>query len=288
MGQIQTTSRGEAITTPTAQKPVFPKCPQPFVSADALSCVMPCPADKKFVRQGSSGSYKCVYTPDRRFTTNLVTVGQVIFPGSSLEELRMEDPQKYTEFSNEKDRFEREFIVLYENIGKEKKIQDAFRDLQAAENARAESPEAYQVARTAYYTLVKGQKWINEERERIAKADVEPEIQKYKSTLARIAEQKQQQQKTMDVVQGVKDKVLSLKDDFKYSVDTLNDQVEKLKIQINMEHRGRDKDKPTNTGAWIDTILNIILLASLIYLAWYLYRKYSYMYRPAPAYTIRV
>ena len=257
-----------------------PKCPAPFVSADALSCVMPCPEDKKFVRQGKE---KCVYTPDKQFTVNLVTVGAAVFQGQSLEDLRKSDTQKYTEFSREKDRFERDFVTVYANIDKQQKIDDAFRDLQKAENARAESPEAYQVARTAYYMLLKGKPWISEERDRVAKAEVEPEIQKYKSAIEGITAQRQQQDKTMDVVRGVKDKVISLKDDFKYSADTLNDQLEKLKIQINMEQRGREKEK-SNLWPWVDTILNILLLSALVFVAWSLFTKYRA--QQSPVYTV--
>ena len=257
-----------------------PRCPAPFVSADALSCVMPCPEDKKFVRKGTS----CVYTPDKQFTVNLVTVGAAVFQGQSLDDLRKSDTQKYTEFSKEKDRFEREFATVYANIDKQQKVDDAFRDLQKAENARAESPEAYQVARTAYYTLLKGQKWIQDERERIAKAEVDPEIQKYKTAFANITTQRTQQDKTMDVVRGVKDKVISLKDDFKYSVNTLDDQLEKLKIQINMHHRGKQKEK-VNVWAWVDTLLNILLLSALIYVAWTLFSRYRAQ-QQAPVYTV--
>jgi hypothetical protein len=61
-------------------------------------------------------------------------------------------------------------------------LTDAFRDLQKAENVRDKSPEAYQVARTAYYTLLKGDTWLNEEKQRIAGAEVAPEVQKYQGS----------------------------------------------------------------------------------------------------------
>jgi hypothetical protein len=234
---------------------------------------MPCPRDKKFEREGASGSYKCVYWPDKQFSVNLTTVGTAIFDGVSLEDLRMQDTAKYTEFTTEKDRVDQALTVVYANIDKQQKLNDAFRDLQAAENARDRSPEAYQVARTAYYTLLRGDTWVNEERERIAKSEVEPELQKYKSSLTNIDIQNQNQQRTIDIVQGVKDKVLTLKDDFKYSVDTLSDQVEKVKMQINLDNRSREKQKDT-TWTWIDTILNVILVGSLIYVGYVLYRKY--------------
>ena len=251
-----------------------PKCPRPFASTDAFACVMQCPLDKKFIRKGSGTSYACVYTPDETFKVDLVTVGAVQFIGTTLEELKEKHPDKYTEFTAEQDRFEREIAVVYGNIDEAKKIEDAFRDLQKAENTRDQSPEAYQVARTAYYTLLKGDRWIDTERKRIAKAVVEPEVVRYSNTLASIRNQRKQQEKTIDIVRGVKDKVLSVKDDFKYSVDILYDQLEKLKIQINMKNRSRVKPEDS-TLSWIDILVNVLLLASLVYVAWFLYKKYT-------------
>ena len=267
-----------------------PKCPVPFVSADALSCLMPCPTEKKFVRQGSTnGGFKCVYSPDEQFAVNLVTVGAAVFNGSTMADLQKSDPQKYAEFSTEKDRFDREITVLYANIDKQQKLNDAFKDLQKAENARAESPVAYQAARTAYYTLLKGDGWLAEERERVAKADVVPETQKYRDSVSIINARTQDQQKTIDVANGLKDRVLSLRDDFRYSVSTFSDQLEKLKAQINMENRSRDKEKD-NTWAWIDTILNILLVAVLLYAVYTFVRRYFISTRPptAPIATIRI
>ena len=257
----------------------YPKCPTPFVSTDAISCVMPCPADRKFNRVGTNGAYKCVYSPDPQISVDLVTVGAVSFDGTTLDELRPVNVQKHTEFITEKDRFDKAIAVVYANIDRQKKITDAFNDLQAAENARDQSPEAYQTARTAYYTLIKGPEWINEEKQRIANAEVNPEIQKYRDSVNSVNVRNQEQQKTIDVVNGIKDRVLSLRDDFKYSVDTFGEQLEKVKIQINMENRSREKEKDT-TWAWVDVGLNVLLVAVLIYGAYTLGRKYFFPPRP--------
>ncbi len=252
---------------------LVPKCPAPFVSADALACVMPCPEEKKFVREGTSGSYKCVYTPDRQVSVNLVTVGATSFNGTSLSELQTMNPGKAREFTSEKDRFERDLAVAYGNIDKSQKIADAFRDLQAAENARDQSPEAYQVARTAYYTLTKGQDWVNQERERVARAEVEPELQRYRDSVNALSSQTAEQRKVLDVVNGVKDKVLSLKDDFQYSVNTFQGQIAKLNDQIALDTRKRIAEPEAPAWSWVDSVLNILLAAVLIYAAYALYRK---------------
>lgn len=263
------------------------KCPQPFVSTDALSCVMPCPADKKFVRQGTAGSFKCVYSPDPSQSVDLVTVGAVPFNGTTLQQLQSVNPQKFTEFSAEQTRFENAIVTLYANIDKQKKINDAFRDLQLAENARDQSPKAYQAARTAYYLLVKGPGWIEEERARVATAVVEPQVQRYRTAVSDADARTRDQQKTLDVVNGIKDKVLSLRDDFKYSVGTLSNQVEKVRAQVNLENRTRDKEKD-NTWVWVDTILNVVLVVALVYAAYTVGKRYLFPRVSPPSTVIRI
>ncbi len=264
----------------------LPKCPAPFVSADALTCVMPCPSEKKFVREGTAGSYKCVYSPDRQIAVSLTTVGAASFAGTSLSDLQKVDVARSREFSTEKDRFEREIAVAYGNIDRSQKIADAFRDLQAAENARDQSPEAYRVARTAYYTLVKGSQWINEERERVAQAEVEPEVQRYRDSVQALTNQTAEQKKVLDVVNGVKDKVLSLRDDFQYSVNTFQGQIAKLKDQITYDARKRAEEPETPAWFWVDGVLNVLLAAVLIYAAYSLYKKVMARRSMAPAVTV--
>lgn len=251
------------------------KCPTPFVSADASTCVMPCPSSQQFVRMGSAGSYTCTYQPDpSKATVPLVTVGAVAFNGSSLEDLQAENPVKHAEFTTEKDRFDQAVAVAYANIDKKQRIQDAFRALQSAENARDQSPSAYQLARTAYYTLLKGDDWLTEERQRITASEVAPEIQRYRDAANSATLRMTEQQGTIDVINGLKDKVLSLKDDFQYSVTTFGDQLEKVKSQLNMSNRSRDKGPRDNTWTWIDIGLNVLLVAVLLYAVFTFIRRY--------------
>ena len=252
---------------------------------------MQCPEQQKFGFRTINGEPSCVYSPDEQFKVPLVPVGAIKTDVAfqALDDLRQSSPQIAADFVKEKDRFEKDIAVVYANIDKEQKINDAFKDLQKAENARDQSPEAYQAARTAYYTLFKGPEWINEERERVAKAEVGPEVQKYRDAVNAVSVRTREQEKTIDVVNGIKDKVLSLRDDFRYSVNTFSDQLEKLKIQINMENRSRDKEKD-NTWAWIDTILNVLLVAVLLYAVYTLVRRYFISRRPPaiPTTTIRI
>jgi hypothetical protein len=265
-----------------------PKCPRPFAGIGGGQCIMRCPWDKKFDFNRDANGYSCVYRPDPEFKYSLTPVAATIFKGQTLDELKAMNPQAATDFTVEFDRVDKEFAIVYGNIDKQQKLTDAFKDLQTAENVRDQSPSAYQSARTAYYTLLKGAEWINEERQRVSNAEVAPEVQKYRDSVNAVNLRTQEQQKTIDVVNGIKDKVLSLRDDFKYSVNTFTDQIEKVKVQLNMENRSREKERD-DTWSWVDFGLNVLLVVVLLYAVYTFVRRYFVSRQAAvPATTIRI
>jgi glycerol-3-phosphate cytidylyltransferase-like family protein len=137
--------------------------------------------------------------------------------------------------------------------------------MQDAENIRDTSPQAYQDARIRYYTLTKGDAWAEEERQRIVSTEVKPLVDQYKNTFATISKQAGDQQKTVEIMETIKNKVLTLRDDIKYSADTLSKQFNKVKDQINIERRGGEEQvKKFN---WLNVIVNMVLTIVLIFVA---------------------
>jgi hypothetical protein len=80
-------------------------------------------------------------------------------------------------------------------------------------------------------------------------------------------------------VSGLKDKVLSLKDEVKYAADTFKEQIGKVEDAINRERRGRVTETKVSIWDWLDTILNVAIVGSLLYVVYILFRKYM---RPRP------
>lgn len=253
---------------------VMPKCPAPFDSVGNIACVMPCPSEKGYERRNVNGGFQCVYKPDPQYSTTLNTVSAVVFTGSTLPDLQNSDRKAYSEFVKERDRFVNEIIVLDGKINKNVKLKNAFQKLQDAENVRDQAPEAYQQARSSYYTLLKGEKWKDEERKRLLNAEVEPVAKKFEETKNNALRQYENQRKTVDVVNGLKDKVLSLKDEVKYAADTFKEQLGKVQNAINRERRGRVEETAVSFWDWLDTILNIIIVSSLLYVIYLLFKKY--------------
>lgn len=251
---------------------------------------MPCPAERNFERVNDGGQYKCVYKSDKQIFVNLSTIGAVDMNGSTVDELQTTNPSAANQFMAEKTRVTSELTSQYRAVDSKQRVQDAFVALQAAQNAQDESPEAYQAARINYYTLLYGDEWKDGEKARIAKTEVDPIIRDYKSRHSELTTRLNSQKTTIDVVNNLKDNVLTLKDDFQYSVNTFTDQLSKLQSQINIDRRDRAQPKE-DPWKWMDTAMNILIVLGLFaaigigYSRWSQHRRLT-SFRPPVAYTV--
>ena len=264
------------------------QCPSSFRSAGGLACFNECPSEKGFEFRTDNGQYKCVYKDAPEFAVNLNPIGIVrrgteYFPNLTVEGVKDIDGTLYSQYTAEQNRVAQELAIIYEKIGKDKKLKDAFARLQDAENARDQAPDAYQQARSNYYTLKEGDTWKDRERERILKAEVDPVAKTFEKTKSDAVRQFDAQRKTVDVVNGLKDKVLSLKDEVKYAADTFKDQIGKVENAIQRERRERTTSPQSSIWDWFDTILNIFILGSLLYVVYILFRKYTKVSSPTPS-----
>lgn len=254
---------------------------------------MQCPTKLGFTNRVEGSQPKCVYTRDDSKFVDLIPIQMVRGNGTwggswdgwwwrwvmnytspTIEELRVRAPESYANYTAEQTRATEAINVVVANIDKQKRVDDAFRGLQEAENARDTSPLAYQKARTAYYTLTNGESWQSRELERLTRAEVDPQIQEFRKNLADVKGRQAQQQKTVDVVDGLRDKVVSLKDDFKYSTDTLQRQLTKIKDQIILDRRKRQDQSTDSKWDLLDKGLNYALVAILLLAAWKIYQTY--------------
>jgi hypothetical protein len=248
----------------------MPTCPQEFTISptNAGACIVKqCPA--MFELRTKDGVPACVYkpSPDVFFTlkqANMVPytlgpMGRTFVP--SINTLSPDIKAQFQELNAD---YKTKSVEAISSIEKTKLLQDMFKNLQNKENTRDQAPEAYQKARTDYYTLLKGEAWVEEEKKRIAKSETEPKVQQYSATNADITQRMGQQQQTYDIIKGVKDKMLSMKDDFQYTTNTFNKQIEELKSQINIERQKHSEEKQV-AYSWLDTLLNILIIMVVIY-----------------------
>jgi hypothetical protein len=204
----------------------------------------------------------------------------------TVASLQTNRPALYPAYKEAQDDFASKKAVLLNQIATSKRVADAFRELQVAENARGENPQAYQNARNRYYTLTQGDTWQATERQRLLNAEVLPEIAPYFQSISFMAERQTQQAGTKTAVDAVKAKLITLKDDFRTTTTTLMKQVTELRNQIELQRR-RATQQQAKTSEWFINLILIVLSLVVIYI---LYRRIMRPAAPPPrssAYTSR-
>jgi hypothetical protein len=253
------------------------QCPSSFVPYQG-ACVRQCPPTQ-FTFLTDNNQPRCVSKYDQTKRVTLIPVGAIPQeqgrPLPTMESLRQSDPSRYAMFKTESDRVDAELAIIQSEMDKSKQVEDAFKELQRAENVRDKSPEAYERARVNYYSMIEGPEWVETEKERIAKVDVDPMVTQYKQSYDALMSRRQNQQRTQDVMNSVKEGVLTLKDDFKYTTGIFKEQIENLKNQINLERRGRETPETDATDfyKWIDALLNLFIIGGLLYAVFVFWRK---------------
>lgn len=257
-------------------------CPVGFDPSptNANACVAQCPSSDGFELRVRDGVPACVYTAD---STRLYTLDQVNAVARingaipTLAELPTADKVRYDQAKSAADA---KRTTLLTTIGQAKLQSDAFSALQTAENARDTAPEAYQAARTRYYTLTKGSGWLETERTRLLNAEVLPAVASYIRSINDVTERKTQQDTTLGVVGVVKSKLVSMKDDFRTTTATLSKQIDALKSQIEIDRRLAT----TEVQRSYDWALNLLLIALSLVVVYMLVRKLmNKASAPAPA-----
>jgi len=259
-------------------------CPNGFQNSPAspVMCTVECPSTQGFDSRNVNGEPLCVYRdrPEVRLLLKQAPALQIKQgdPIPTLQQLQTSNPSIYAKFKEIKDDFDTKFPLVTAQVTRDLQIADAFRAMQAAENVRDQSPQAYQDARNRYYTLVRGQDWIGEESQRIANAEVLPKLGQYSQIKTDLTTRLNQQQQTIDVVNSVKDKVLSMRDDFAYTTNTFAKQISDLKNQINIERKRAEVQK-VEMFSWVDMFLNILITVLTLGLLVLIIRKFISKYK---------
>ena len=245
-------------------------CPVEFTLSPAgNTCIVKCPTAKNYNMTSSGSILSCTHKTDKTATVQLMpTPTYSIHPqwvsyGSSVSYAGY--PQSHRgAYEAEFKRFNDALAVEEAKIDKTTKLATAFNKLQESENARDTAPDAYQTARVAYYTLLKGDTWINEEKNRVANAEAQPVINNFLDKYRSLQYTRSRQQGVIDSMNNVKQSVLGVKDDLDFSVSNFQRHIDDIKNQINKDKRDQDIQL-AKASTWIEVLLNwMIALTSLI------------------------
>jgi hypothetical protein len=244
-------------------------CPSEFtVAPSGFACVMQCPTSKNYQLVASGQNLSCMYNGDSSISVPLRAVPMYQSPREIVSYNDLPNKQTYV---TEVNRFNDALAIANAKIDAQVKIQTAFKTLQDAEAVRDQAPDAYQQARIGYYTLLKGDTWLNDEKQRVAATEAQPIVNQYINKYTTLTNQDQQQKSTINLVNGVKDKVLSVQDELQYSVDAFSRQIGDIKNQINIE-RHKKAQELINPLDWVDVFLNILLVLGILVAIYYVFK----------------
>jgi hypothetical protein len=260
-------------------------CPSEFVrSPVGLACIAQCPKDKGFDVALVNGAVTCqskaeptVYVTLEQLPTIQLQVGQSV---PSYNDIPTKDI-----YIAEQKRVTEQFAIAYSKLDKDLKIKSAFQALQDAENVRDQSPNAYETARVNYYTLTKGDSWLQEERARVLASEAAPIVNQYVGAYNGNNQQMVQQQSTIDLVTSAKDKVLNVRDDMKYSVGQFTKHIADIRNQINMDKHVKSKIAEDQSNSWVELVLNILIILTTILAIVFVIRKLLARSPPTPTTT---
>ena len=243
---------------------IMASCPSGFVLSPTypLACVVECPSNRGFETRAVNGEPFCVYQnrPEIKLLLKQATGLSLQLSDTvpTYEELRTMNAPQFPSFQAAKEDFEKNMPLVLAQIDKESQLADAFRQLQQAENVRDQSPQAYQDARNRYYTLANGETWVEEEKQRIGNVEANPKVNHFAFIQNDLKTRLNQQRQTIDVVTGVKDKVLSMRDEFAYTTNAFSKQISDLRNQIQIEKKKSLIEK-VEVFSYVDLFLNILI-----------------------------
>lgn len=257
-------------------------CPSEFVrSPVGFACIARCPKDKGFDVALVNGAVACQAKEDPSLYVTLEQLPTIQLQGGQAVPSYNDLPTKDVYIAEQK-RFSEQFAIAYEKLDKNLKVRSAFQALQDAENVRDRSPNAYEAARVNYYTLTKGESWLQEERARILGAEASQIARQYVGAYNGNNQQMTQQRSTIELVKNAKDKVLNVRDDMKYSVGKFSKHIADIQNQINMDRRVKSKAVSDQSNSWVEIVLNILILLTTILAIVVVIRKLAARSPPTP------
>jgi len=237
-------------------------CPSEFAHIPGgLGCIIECPTEKGFEMTALPGKagYSCTYVKDRSINFPLKSA-----PGYNNSQNYADPPTSYINLPNKtvyeeviKD-FNDNLAIAVSKIDKEERVKTAFEKLQDAENARDQAPDSYEKARIAYYTLTKGDTWLEEEKQRVTDTEAAPIVKRYLDSYSDVSSRSKQQQQTIDAITNVKDNVLSVADDMRFSVSAFEKQLNEIKNRMELDKKKKTLEA-ASISSWLDLIMNILI-----------------------------
>jgi hypothetical protein len=157
---------------------------------------------------------------------------------------------------------------------REKKLAGLKAALDARESSRDADPAGYQQARIAYYTELNGQGWLENEKERIAKEEIEPKITSYTTRYEQLTDQQKSQSQLVDLVTVIQDQQLGDDEELKYLKERLNEDSMKKNVFNRMLELNDTGSESTSSTNYLLLVVKIFMGMLGAYIVYVIYLKF--------------
>jgi len=155
---------------------------------------------------------------------------------------------------------------------KDKQLQILQGALHEATVNKGTEPEAYEKARTAYYTLKDGAGWLHKEKERKAIQEIDPIIDSYRRKLGAAQVAQASQNAREQAMKDVQNSQVGDEDEIRF----VHDMVMKERDSAGVRRRLLDFGGGDSQGGsdWWSMLLDIVICVLVLVVVYYAYTKY--------------
>lgn len=124
-----------------------------------------------------------------------------------------------------------------ENDRKRKEIQKSYEFYQSALRNKDKEPEIYRGARIRYFTLTKGDAWLQQEKQKIQGEKLDPEVEKYREQYEMLKSEVDVQKGYTDSISDIRDKQSALKTSATGNIDFLGKLLKEKETKMSAYNR---------------------------------------------------
>jgi hypothetical protein len=129
-------------------------------------------------------------------------------------------------------------------------------------------PEAYERARTAYYTVKEGQGWLSKDKEEKANQQVQPILDSYQSRFNKMKQDMIYQSIASQAKQDVLNSQVGDEDEVRF----IHSQIQKEREEASVYQRMKELEGlPADVYSWLPSFLDLLLGISILYLVYQIF-----------------
>lgn len=158
---------------------------------------------------------------------------------------------------------------------KNKKVEGLRTALQSKSLTKDTDPMGYQQARIAYFTEVEGQDWLEKEKERIRRDEIEPVMSSYRTQFDSLKDDNKSQSVFANLMNALKSDQTANDEEMRYLNKRFQQESDKARVLNRLNELNPQETQIIHKKSYLPTIIDVILAVLGIFIVYSLYRKFA-------------